>query len=82
MKTNFPSPADSICTTHFFVSGRLELLADVDEESTETLERVLVLVLEQLLYAVVHDVLRQHLQLEQLCDEPEPSQQTKNKPTQ
>ena len=48
---------------------KVQVLADGGQQSTEALQRLLVVVLQQLDDAVVHDGLRQHLQLEQLADE-------------
>lgn len=48
---------------------KVEVLADGREQSAQTLQRLLVVILEQLDDAVVHDGFGQHLELEQLTDE-------------
>lgn len=47
----------------------VQVLADGGEQPAQALQGLLVVVLEQLDHAVVHDGLRQHLELEQLADE-------------
>lgn len=48
---------------------KVEVLADGSEQSAQTLQRLLVVILKQLDNAVVHDGFGQHLELEQLTDE-------------
>lgn len=48
---------------------KVQVFADGGEQPAQTLQRLLVVILEQLDDAVVHDGLRQHLELEQLADE-------------
>lgn len=64
-------PAPSVSTSTWAHLGLLEVqvLADGGEQPAQALQGLLVVVLEQLDHAVVHDGLRQHLELEQLADE-------------
>lgn len=48
---------------------KVQVLADGGEQPAEAFQRLFVVVLQQLDHTVVHDGLRQHLQLEQLADE-------------
>ena len=50
---------------------KVQVLADGGEQAAEALQTLLVVVLEQLDHAVVHDGFGQHLQLEELADEPD-----------
>lgn len=47
----------------------VQVLPDGGQQPAQTLQTLLVVVLQQLHDAVVHDVFRQHLQLEQLANE-------------
>lgn len=65
---------DVATENHGFVSTHLgllevQVLADGGEQPAQALQGLLVVVLEQLDHAVVHNGLRQHLELEQLADE-------------
>lgn len=48
---------------------KVKVLADGGEQSAQTLQRLLVMVLQQLHHTVMHDGLRQHLELEEFADE-------------
>lgn len=48
---------------------KVQVLADGGEQPTQTLQRLLVVVLQQLHHTIVHDGLSQHLELEELPDE-------------
>ncbi len=48
---------------------KVEVLADGGEQPAQALQRLLVVVLQQLDNTVMHDGLRQHLELEELADE-------------
>lgn len=50
---------------------KVQVLADGGEQPAKALQRFLVMVLQQLDHAVVHDGLCQHLEFEQLPDEPD-----------
>lgn len=48
---------------------KVEVLADGGEQPAQTLQRLLIVVLQQLDDTVMHDGLRQHLELKELADE-------------
>lgn len=48
---------------------KVEVLADGSEQSAQTLQRLLIVILKQFDNTVVHDGFSQHLELEQLTDE-------------
>ncbi|KAF3848124.1 hypothetical protein F7725_021152 [Dissostichus mawsoni] len=62
-------PCSPLLGTHELWRGGIEVLSDGGQQSAEALQRLFVVVLQQLHDAVVHDDLCEHFQLEQLSDE-------------
>lgn len=48
---------------------KVQVLANCGEQPAETLQRLFIVILQQFHYTVVHDGLRQHLQLEEFTNE-------------
>lgn len=49
---------------------KVQVLPDGSEQSAQALQRLFIVILQQLDHAVMHDGLSQHLQLKQLANEP------------
>lgn len=58
-----------VCVCLYLGLLKVQVLADGGQQPAQALQRLLVVVFQQLHDAVVHDDLREHLELEQLADE-------------